>query len=600
MGCWRIAFVLLGLLLAAEPAAAKRLALVLGNSDYKAQSKLANPVNDATDIARRLEGLGFEVLLRTDAGRREMARAITEFRQRIEPEDDVVVFYAGHGMQVDGRNYLIPVDLEADSEEEVAFNAVEVDRLLRLLETAGSRTNVVILDACRNNPFERKTRGRSQGLAAVDAGRGTLIAYATAPGSVAADGDAGARNSPYTASLLAALDAPGLKVEEVFKQVARGVVEQTRDRQLPWISSNLIGDLVINTTVVVAPPGEAERQVELAFWDSVKGSADRTELEAYLAKYPEGAFAALARNRIEGLKSGVIPAVGTFPHGARPGDTVKDCRDCPELVIVPAGTLTMGSPESEAGREAAEGPQREIAIPGPLAFGRFEVTVAEYRAFVRESGHNDRTGCIVAQPAGLAEDSAGNWRRPGYEQTDRHPAVCVAIEDVEAYLAWLSKRTGKAYRLPSEAEWEYAARAGTATARPWGEDSAAACTHANVGDAALDEAWRAAGGGEAQPRHDCRDGQAAAAPAGSYAANAFGLHDMLGNVLEWVEDCWWDDLSAVPEDGGAVREHACQKRSIRGGSWLDGPDPVRSAARPWQVAYVRIAAIGFRVVRPAD
>ncbi|HEY7204435.1 MAG TPA: caspase family protein [Methylomirabilota bacterium] len=226
-----------------------RLALVIGNSAYR-EAPLRNPANDARAMAQRLRELGFTVIVHENATKRTMEAAIVEFGRRLGEGGVGAFYYAGHGLQVRGRNYLVPVDAEIDDEASTRVAAVDVELLLEQMNEARNRINLVILDACRNNPFERRMRGGSRGLAAVDAARGTLIAYATAPGSVAADGEGS--NGLYTEELLAALSEPGLKIEEVFKRVRINVSRRSRGAQTPWESSSLTGDLVVNAAGVTA------------------------------------------------------------------------------------------------------------------------------------------------------------------------------------------------------------------------------------------------------------------------------------------------------------------------------------------------------------
>jgi len=284
-----------------------RLALVIGNSAYR-ESPLRNPVNDVRAMAQRLRELGFTVLAHENATKRTMEAAIIEFGRRLAEGGVGAFYYAGHGLQVRGRNYLVPVDAEIEDEASTRVAAVDVELLLEQMAEAKNRVNMVILDACRNNPFERRMRGASRGLAAVDAARGTLVAYATAPGSVAADGDG--KNGLYTEELLEALREPGLKVEEVFKRVRINVARRSKGAQTPWESSSLTGDLVVNVTVnvttaavaaptaAVAAPTAAAPDREGLFWMSIKDGTDPAAFDAYLKQYPQGTFAALARQRL--------------------------------------------------------------------------------------------------------------------------------------------------------------------------------------------------------------------------------------------------------------------------------------------------------------
>ena len=218
----------------------------------------------------------------------------------------------------------------------------------------------------------------------------------------------------------------------------------------------------------------------------------------------------------------------------------RDCPDCPEMVRIPSGNFLMGSPHSVTQAEKVplkrakrERPVHRVHIAA-FALGRYEVTRRQYAAFVAASGYRKPGGCKywTGEKFEIADDK--DWRDPGYPQRDDHPAVCISWDDAKTYVAWLAARTGKPYRLPSEAEWEYAARANTGTPRFWGTDPASACTHANVFDLKGAEN----GAFPTMTPHNCNDGFLQTAPVGSFRANAFGLHDTAGNAWEWTEDCW--------------------------------------------------------------
>lgn len=222
------------------PANGRRVALVIGNANYQAVGVLRNPVNDAQDMASSLESLGFEVILQTDASLQEMEEALREFFTAIRQGSVGVFYYAGHGIQSGGENYLIPVDAEIEIESHLRYEAMALGEVLDYMEDANNRINIVILDACRNNPFARSWRSMQRGLATIDAAEGVLLAYATAPGDVAADGVG--RNGTFTASLLEYITSPGIDVEQLFKQVREDVWNETNGAQVPWTSSSLIGD----------------------------------------------------------------------------------------------------------------------------------------------------------------------------------------------------------------------------------------------------------------------------------------------------------------------------------------------------------------------
>jgi formylglycine-generating enzyme required for sulfatase activity len=235
-----------------------------------------------------------------------------------------------------------------------------------------------------------------------------------------------------------------------------------------------------------------------------------------------------------------------------------------------------------------------VAIARPFAIGRYEVTNAQYAAFVAASGYSAPGPCRTLVDGAFANSEAHDWRDPGLGTTPApdEPVVCVSWRDASAYAAWLARRTGKPYRLPTEAEWEYAARAGSAAPFPWGDDPEAACAYANLYDAdasAVPLGW---------PPLRCGDGARTLARVGSYAPNAFGLHDMIGNVWEWTQDCYVAPYPAQPADGGAVEaDGACGKRTVRGGAWMTRGDRARVSFRGRDPETARFSYFGFRVAK---
>ncbi len=239
-----------GLKLTAAPSGA-RVALVIGNGAYPS-GQLKNPPNDARLVADTLRRIGFDVTLASDAGAKDMKRAIRDFGDHIPKGGTALFYYAGHGIQVEGRNYLVPVDAEIRDERDVDVEALRLDAVLAEIARGQSRVNVVILDACRNNPFARSFRSAAQGLAFSDAPSGTLVAYATAPGSVAEDGDG--QDSAYSSALAAAMLEPGVTVEDAFKLTRTAVRQATAGRQVPWESSSLEGEFYFVGAAGVASP----------------------------------------------------------------------------------------------------------------------------------------------------------------------------------------------------------------------------------------------------------------------------------------------------------------------------------------------------------
>ena len=288
---------------AEEKASSARVALVVGNGAYTS-APLKNPVNDARAMARALQDLGFEVQLGENLGQQGFIEALRKFGGRLRETGGVGLFYyAGHGMQVKGSNYLIPVDSSIQGEDEIRYMAIDANQVLDKMADSGNRLNIVILDACRDNPFARSFRSRQSGLAQMDAPSGMLIAFATAPGAVAYDGEG--VNSVYTKYLLRNLTLPGFPVELVLKRVREEVARETGQKQIPWESSSLLGDFYFKAepAQAAAPsPQPDPTAIELSFWNSVKDSGVAEEYAAYLKTYPDGRFAALAESRMRAAK----------------------------------------------------------------------------------------------------------------------------------------------------------------------------------------------------------------------------------------------------------------------------------------------------------
>ena len=326
---------------APQPGSTLRVALVIGNAAYPGAA-LANPVNDARAVAQALQEAGFSVITRENTDQRTLLAALREFGDRLHAgggkgaSGAVGLFYfAGHGMQIKGRNYLIPVGSAIEREDEVAYSAVDAQAVLDKMEAAGNVTNIMILDACRDNPFTRSMRSGQAGLAQMDAPVGTLLAYATAPGAVASDGTG--THGLYTQHLLSAMRQPGSKVEDVFKQVRANVRRDSRGKQVPWEATSLEGDFYFTGGPAVAVRHAADADPEAALWNSVKGSSQPVEIGVYLKNYPNGRFAAEARTRLAQLQGGVAVAGNAGGTNAGAG----------RIQPVPAAA----APEARAGQE---------------------------------------------------------------------------------------------------------------------------------------------------------------------------------------------------------------------------------------------------------
>lgn len=619
-------FLIVGCLLSllamfSSPAKAeRRVALVIGNGSYAKVPKLANPTNDAGAIEALFKAAGFNKVVRADnLGATQMRRALRDFSNEVQDADMAVVFYAGHGMEMNGTNYLIPVDAVLERDIDVADETVSLDRINQVLEQA-KRLRLVILDACRDNPFVRSMRrtlaGRAigRGLAPVEvATTDTLIAYAAKAGSTAMDGDGA--NSPYTAALVKHLATPGLDVRLALGRVRDEVLRTTSRRQEPFVYGSLGGTevqliaaprqpvLTSPTVVGGAPPSAAAEA-----WNQIKETSDASVLEAFVARFNDTFFGDLAKSRLatmrreqqrlallqkqdEDLKraeAAAAEAKRKAEEEARKGDLVasltpgsgrsaRNCPLCPEMVVVPAGHFTMGGQNDSI----------SVSINYQLAVGRFAVTRGEFEAFVNETGYNTHPGCSHRMNSGIFADwkfkSDHSWRKVGFEQTDRHPVVCVSWDDANAYVNWLSGKTGLSYRLLSDAEREYATRAGTITLYWWGNLITSAQANYNG------HIYRT-GGTVGQFRQRT-------VPVDSFAANPWGLYNVHGNVWDWTEDCWNAGNSGNPGNGIPRTNGDCGRRVIRGGSWEDVYGHLEAADRVGIRRDNRGPNMSFRVAR---
>ncbi len=523
--------------LAVMPAHAARQALVIGNAAYT-DGALKNPVNDARAMDVKLTALGFKVMKVENLKRQQIGRTLTAFANTLKPGDEVVVFYAGHGVQVKGINYLPAVDADIQSEEDVALNSLNLNTLMERLDEAKAGLKLLFLDACRNNPYARSLRSNDRGLARVSAApSGTLIHFATRPGSVAADGTGS--NGLYTSQLLRFIDSPDLPVETMLKRVSAAVTVESKKQQEPWTEGSIVGEFYFKAGAMAATvkpePVDSAAQGEQQGWAAAQSGNTVAGYTAYLLEYPKGRYAAAARIAIASLRAQVAvvqaqPVTQVAPPPSTSlatGQIIKDCADCPEMVMIPAGSFRMGSSESPA-----EQPVHRVHVPGFL-LGRTEVTQGQWQA-VMGSNPNNLSSCGADCPVEK-----------------------ISWNDAQEFAKRLSEKTRKPYRLPSEAEWEYAARAGGNGKWSFGDD-----------DSLLGEyAWFK--GNSSEPHSVAQK-----------KSNPFGLFDMHGNAWEWVQDVWHENYQGAPSDASVWLIGGDQSRRVlRGGAYLYYPKDLRSANR---------------------
>ena len=391
-------------------AAAGRVALVVGNSDYAAIGALPNPGNDAADVSAALGRLGFDVTTVQDADRVAMNEALRTFTRESVGADVALVFYAGHGLEMDGVNYLVPVDARLERDTDVRFEAVELDDVLAA--TAGAELRVVILDACRNNPLARSmrrtstTRNVSRGsFGELDEnllGGETLVAYAAAAGTTAADGMG--RNSPYTTALLEYLEQP-LEIGILFREVRARVLQETGGEQRPHEYASLLDEHYLrgasgqpgSVTVADTASADVRGQQETLFWQSISTSESAADYRAYLAQFPDGVFAGLARSRLmelAGTASASLavnlprpsyPTAEPSPGSVTRRTEFRDCPSCPEMVAVPEGRFRMGCTSRTRTRGISRSTRAAASSVSQTAGGALRANVSG-QLIVRRSG----------------------------------------------------------------------------------------------------------------------------------------------------------------------------------------------------------------------
>jgi formylglycine-generating enzyme required for sulfatase activity len=477
------------------PAAPKRVALVIGNASYSV-GPLRNPVNDARAMAEALGALGFDVKLYENLNFSGMRRAVAEFGERMTKEGVGLFYYSGHGIQVNGKNYLVPIGADIKSDRYIAAETLEVDSVLGQMDAARSGVNIVMLDACRDNPFVRQFRTISRGLAFMDAPVGSYIAYATNPGNVADDGEG--QYGIWTGELLKALREPGLKIEDVFKRARQEVIKKTKNQQ-PWDASSLTGDFYFSAPQATAPPVSAS------------------------------------------------PVVASRPNEqTSPASTTKKGEDGAEMVLIPAGDFWMGD----------ENARRRVYVDS-FWIDKYEVTNVLYKRFMQAAGE------------GRAAPRYWSLFRSNLPEA---PVGGVDWNDAAAYCNWAGKR------LPTEAEWEKAARGTDGRKYPWGDQWDSSRTNSkerNLSDSVA---------------------------VGSYPSGAspYGIHDMAGNVHEWVADSYYYDFRERmkkkfdPKLSSPKIKESERVFILRGGSYAGSHSNLLASRQMHVYSTERAGDVGFR------
>ena len=618
--------------------------LAAGVNDYfDSHLALNYATSDARAIGQALKRAGHGLydsvevtyLLDREVSADGLTSAFEKLGREVRPQDVFVFFLAGHGKTVDGRYYFLPRDFRFRDIEDLTRTSISQDQLQSWVAQVSAQKSVLLLDTCESGSLtmEAVPRGleRKTAIDRLSRAVGRTILTASTDTQPALEGFR--QHGLFTYTLLEAFamaDTDGDGEVEINELI--GYV----DERLPVLSEAAFGyrqvpqyksrgnifplgrsvELVSETGRLI--PRTATHVVirEAAVYEDLDGlgSVTDTFVPGMMVRVTErsGDWAMIA---MDGVTIGWIEISGlatlkgstetrpidldtassestASPVSAHATDgwldaqsaVFRDCEACPEMITVPVGTFAMGSPPHEEARDDNEGPVHGVAISRPFAVGIFEVTRKQYGSFVSATGRDTGSSCWTWEDGGWGARSGLGWKNPGFRQTEHDPVACVSWDDAQAYVGWLSRTTGKRYRLLSEAEWEYAARAGATG--PFHFGSTISTVLANY------DGNFAYGDG---PKGDYLR---RSVPVGRFPANSFGLHDVHGNVWEWVEDCWHGDYRGAPSDGAAwITGGDCTNRVVRGGSWLNRPWNLRSSKRGGYSTKLRSHFVGFRVAR---
>ena len=580
-----------------------RIALVIGNSDYKKISGLTNTVNDAKEMSKTLKNLGFKVIEKINVNREEMMSAIDNFREELVSKKGVGLFYySGHGIQVNGENYLVPTDADIKSESQVSFRAVNAGEVLSAMYDAKSNVNIVILDACRDNPFKSFSRSsNSKGLASMNAPKGTIVAYATSPGSVASDGG-NKKNGLYTSKLLKYLKVKNLKIEEIFKKVRNEMDNETRGAQIPWESSSLTGDFYFsgtnnnmasipskNETIESVNENVTEQSKEIDKYDQMLEEINKKEAEKQAkVKNIEKVYNKLVTlDKSEQITKDQKAKIweeflNDYANTDNPYKTdvqnkiAKYTFNWENGVFVEGGSFDMGDNKWDYTK-----PIHKVTISS-FYISKYETTQAEYQSLMGSNPSNFKGSNLPVEKVSWYDaikycnaKSKKEGLSVAYNETtgDLLDSSGNATNDITKV---------KGYRLPTDAEWEYAARGGNKS-----------------------QGYTYSGGNNAEEvavyeENSYKKGSSSSDYGthivGSKKPNELGIYDMSGNVWEWCTDYWSDNYNNSTTIN-PVNTKSSGSRVDRGGSWRDYAVYLRVGDRRGYTPTSTDDYLGFRLAR---
>ena len=569
------------------------VAVIIGNKTYKGDIPDVDYAHNDADAIKRyvLDVLGFDpknVINLRDASKAEMEAAFGNkdnhkgrLWQYLDPKggSDILVYYSGHGVpgQNDHRSYMLPADTDPAFAE---INGYPTEVLYKNLGKLKARSKTVLIDACFSGASPKGMLINAASPVRIVAKKADISKDMTvltaASGDQLASWDKVAQQGLFTNHFLDAVygNADNNKDGRVTAREIKGYLDDKMTRAARRTyrriqEATLMGDSSsVLASYTLGRPFKRSRVV--------MKKPDLPVPNQFAAVTPVPAPAP--------QPSTVVPAVGNF---MRAGKVFKDCDDCPEMVVIPAGSFRMGD-LSGAGDDD-EKPVHQVTIPKSFAVGKYEVTRDMYAEFVRSTNRRPGDGCYFYDGVNFNQESSKGWQYPGYEQTDRDPVACINWDDAKAFVSWMSRKTGKHYRLLSESEWEYAARAKSTSKYSFGNSESSLCQYANGADNSTRFSWK---------NTSCNDGFGnKTAPVGSFLANTFGLHDMQGNLWEWVEDCYNNNYTGAANDGTSRTSRNCEEHVVRGGSYGADTKDLRSSERHMIFPDHRIFVNGFRIAR---
>lgn len=564
----------------------KRVAFIIANGEYE-ESPIDNAVSDAQKMKAFLQKNNFEIVYVEDASKREIIKGLRDFNSNMQKDSVSLFYFTGHTIQVKEKNYLIPIEASIESDYHVLYEAIELDAIIEKMQMSENRLNIIILDSAQNNPFGDRFRAKKKGLAEIKTDKNTDLIVSAAPNKIV-------QPYPFTTKLLSILSLKGVSDKEGFQ------VMQKRFKQ-PYVKLS-------DQSFYFNLPDKLVSKEEKV-WSETLALGSISAYSAYLAQYPQSRYASIANASLKELKDreedqtvkqklleeqsskndvakkelealqkeqeekakkeaetkALMEAEQKTEEEASVAAALAQEKQLassnirfiePVMALIKAGSFMMGSDD---GNED-EKPKHQVRIEKDFYMGRYEVTNVEYKEFL----HTREKKSIIPP----------NWT------TDTQPAVAVSWDDATAYAAWLSKLSGKRYRLPTEAEWEYAARAGTSTRYYWGDRDTSQRKDAwrkEYPDNAHDYAWI-----KTNAQNITQD-------VGSLQPNAWGLYDIIGNVWEWCSDQYSEGYNTPPEEESL--------KIIRGGSWFSTPDEITLSHRGSNVNDFTSYSTGFRLVR---